>query len=303
MSGASWKGFRSVLCAIDFSEQSRRALRRSADVAARAGGRLTVLFVNDPLLVASAAVARPRFDLGAHSLRELARFVRTTLGSRASVRVRHRVVTGEPAHQILTAAKAGRADLIVVGSQGLTGIARWMFGSTTAAVLKRAQVPVLVVPGDGGSRHHDVHAWPRGRTLAPVMLDRRTAADVDSASRVAEWFGGSLLLVHVVTTSVAPPWLRRRLPGEDAGQLERARQRLAAIAASVTRLQTDVRVVAGHPADAAARVAKRERTPLLITNLRDRRHWFAPGRGSVTYRLMTQVDVPILACPPRWKPR
>ena len=158
----SWSGFRTVLCAIDFSEPSRRALRHAAVVAARAHGRLIALFVNDPLLVGAAAVARPRLDLCAQSGRELDRLVRTTLGKNAPTRVERRIATGEPADQILSVARDVRADLIVVGSHGLTGIARLTFGSTTTAVLKRTPVPVLVVPAYGGTGRR-VASGPRPR--------------------------------------------------------------------------------------------------------------------------------------------
>lgn len=301
MSRRSWNGFRTVLCAIDFSEPSRRALRRAAAVAARRRGRLVVLFINDPLLVAAAAAARRRLDLRAQSAKELDRFVRETLGGPASSRVERRVATGEPPDRILSAARDVGADLIVVGSQGLTGLARLAFGSTTTAILKRSPVPVLVVPAnDAGQRGH---SWPRGRLVAPVLLDGRTARDIDAASRVAAWFGCSLLFVHVLVAPVAPAWLRPRLGGHDARRLARTRGRLATLAASSSRVPTRVRVLEGFPATTIAAVAKRERTPLVMTTLRDRRHWFDPVRGALTSRTFTRISLPVLACPPRWRPR
>jgi universal stress protein A len=302
MRRSSWNGFRTVLCAIDFSEPSRRALRHAAAVAAHAHGRLIVLFVNDPLLVGAAAAARPRVDLRAQSVKELDRFVGTTLGLNAPTAVERRVGTGEPADQILSTALDARADLIVLGSYGLTGLARFAFGSTTTAVLKRTPVPALVVPAATGTGGR-VLSWPRGRIVAAVMPDRRLAGDVDAASRVAEWFGCSLLLVHVLAAPVAPAWLRGRLPDRNAHHVARTRRRLADIAASTTRVATRVCVLQGHPADAIASIAKRERAPLLMTTLRDRHHWFEPARGSLTYRVLTQASVPVLAYPPRWRPR
>ena len=49
--------FRSILCAVDFSVHSRQALQFAAAVAKRFRGRVTVLFVNDPLLLAAARQA------------------------------------------------------------------------------------------------------------------------------------------------------------------------------------------------------------------------------------------------------
>ncbi len=299
----TWGGFQTVVCGIDFSALSKHALRHAAVIAARAHGRLVVVFANDPLLVSAAAAARPRIDLQARSGKELTRFIRSTLGKKPRTPVTRRVATGEPSDQILAVARAVRADLIVVGSHGLTGIARLAFGSTTAEVLKRATVPVLVVPeGDGATRLPE-RSWPRGRVVAPVTLDRRVAIECKTASCVAEWFGCPLLLVHAVATSVAPAWLRRRLIGRNTRTLERMRRRLANLAVSIHRVPAAGRVLEGQPADVVAAVARHERTPLLLMTLRDRHSWFEGGRGSITYRIFSQLQVPVLACPPRWRPR
>jgi len=296
-------GFNTVMCAIDFSALSRRALRYAAVVASRAHGTLAVLFVNDPLLVAAAGAARPRLDLPAQSARELDRFIRTVLGNVTSLAVERRVATGEPADEILSAARESGADLIVVGSHGLTGIARLAFGSTTAAVLKRSPVPVLVVPTHDRATRRELLSWPRGCVVAPVMLDRRTAGNIDTVSRVAASFGCTLTLVHVIASPVLPEWLRIPVKALRAPQLEPTRQRLAALAASRARVPARVRVAHGSPADMIDRLARRERACLLVAMLRDRDRWFEPGRGALTYRIFSQAHVPVLACPPRWRPQ
>jgi nucleotide-binding universal stress UspA family protein len=58
-----------------------------------------------------------------------------------------RVEAGEPSDGILEAARAVRADLIVMGTHGRTGIARLLLGSVAEAVLRRATCPVLTVRG------------------------------------------------------------------------------------------------------------------------------------------------------------
>jgi nucleotide-binding universal stress UspA family protein len=272
-------------------------------VAARGGGRLVVLFVNDPLLVSAAAAANQWVSLRDQTWKQLDHFVHTTLGPAASMDLDRRVATGATADQILALVRDVRADLIVVGSNGRTGMARLTLGSTAAAVLKRAPVPVLVIPADDSATPRGMTSWPRGRLVASVMLDRTTGAAVDAASCVAEWFGCSLLLLHVLINPGARAWLRGRAADHHTDQLERTRRRLGEIAASATRGPTRGCVLEGHSVDAIAAAAKRQRTPLLITTLRDRRRLFDPGRGSLTYRIFTRGGVPVLACPPRWRPR
>src|SRR6478672_40541 len=108
--------FQSILCAVDFSVHSRQALRYAAAVAKRFRGRVTVLFVNDPLLRAAARQAygneRPLIE---QSRAELVRFVSSAL--RGSERMPPMVGAGVPASQILATAKRLRSDLIVIGTQ------------------------------------------------------------------------------------------------------------------------------------------------------------------------------------------
>ena len=49
--------FRTILCPVDFSIHSRQALAYAAVIAAKKNARLVVVFVEDPLLAAAAAVA------------------------------------------------------------------------------------------------------------------------------------------------------------------------------------------------------------------------------------------------------
>jgi nucleotide-binding universal stress UspA family protein len=53
------------------------------------------------------------------------------------------VVTGEVVPTLLGTVRPG--DLLVMTTHGRTGLARWFFGSVAEAVLRRSQVPVLLV--------------------------------------------------------------------------------------------------------------------------------------------------------------
>jgi nucleotide-binding universal stress UspA family protein len=59
--------------------------------------------------------------------------------------VRTLLVEGDPAAAILDAAARERVDLIVVGSHGRTGLARFLLGSVSSRVVSHAACSVLVV--------------------------------------------------------------------------------------------------------------------------------------------------------------
>ena len=56
------------------------------------------------------------------------------------------VVADSPAEAILDYADAKAIDLIAMTTHGLSGVRRWVFGSTTAKVLQASAKPVLVIP-------------------------------------------------------------------------------------------------------------------------------------------------------------
>ena len=133
-----------IVCAVDFSESSRRALRTAAMLAERFQSLLTVATVDDPLLatVNGAQYVRPE-DSTAHLLH---RVVAETIGDRVDgSEIEYIVGVGKPADELLRIARDPRADLIVMSSHGRTGLARLVLGSIAEAVMRAAPCPILIV--------------------------------------------------------------------------------------------------------------------------------------------------------------
>ena len=168
----------SILCPVDFSEGSRAALCYAAALADHFGARLTVIAVDDPLLAKAAAMELLDPPLAAQTEAELRRFsddVLPHLGARATM-LGFRVATGKPATEILREAHATKADLIVIGSHGRSGLQKLFFGSTTERVLRETTVPVLITRETRpASTSLPEVARAIHRVLAPV--DLRSASD------------------------------------------------------------------------------------------------------------------------------
>jgi nucleotide-binding universal stress UspA family protein len=263
-----------------------------------------VCYVNDPLLVAAASSRLHYPGLVIQSKRELRTFAETTLPRRSS---RGRAptfsaLTGEPADQILNAAERLRADLIVLGTHGLTGVERLFLGSTTLGVLQHTKVPVLAVPRAKGEMDSAPSpSWPGKRILAAVELDGDSRIDVNAAARVAEWFGSSLLLLHVIAAPLAPSWLSGDPKVRQRMLVDKAEEQLKQLASAVRNdVHVEGRVVSGRIAEEVSAVAAGELIELSTTALRDRRGWLGARRGSVSYHLLTQAMGPVLAYPPEW---
>ena len=68
----------------------------------------------------------------------------------AGVRVFGHVLVDTPSFGLTRLASELEADLIVVGTHGLHGIARWLLGSVAEGIVREAQCPILVVPPEPG---------------------------------------------------------------------------------------------------------------------------------------------------------
>jgi nucleotide-binding universal stress UspA family protein len=304
MRSKRWSGFRAVLCPVDFSDPSAVALRYAASVATRARGALVVQYAIDPLLATAAATRLHDRGLATRSARELRRFIDASLGRAAlrHLRLKTQVVAGHAASEILESAR--KVDLIVMGTHGLSGARRLLLGSTTLSVLQRTTVPVLAVPESVGETRMRLSPWPAGRIVAAVELDGEARQDVATSASVAEWFGASLLLLHVVAEISAPAWLRGLLTPHDQTRVAHAQRVLdALVPVARRRLDIETRVICGSPADEIAASVAIEKSDLLLTALRDRQAWFGAKRGSVSYQVLTHAVVPVLALPRPWRPR
>jgi nucleotide-binding universal stress UspA family protein len=301
-----WAGFQSVLCAVDFSENSGLALRYAEAIASRGRARLTVTYAIDPLLIAAAAAALHDRNIATRTAAELEEFIAAALtaNSRKRLRVTSNVTVGSPPDEILKAAARVRADVVVVGTHGLTGVDRLIVGSTTMRILQRTTVPVLAVPRRGGNLAAMLSQWPGKRIVSALDLDGDSRTNVDVAAHVARWFGSSLLLLHVIKGITAPAWMQGDLSAHERIRVAQAQQQIDALAAVARNgLTVETRVACGHIADEIAAFVAADRTELVITALGVQGRWFGAHRGSVSYHVLSHAVAPVLACPRQWRPR
>jgi nucleotide-binding universal stress UspA family protein len=140
--------FKSILCPVDFSEHSERALGYAVDLAALSGAHLTIMTAVDPFLDAASSAAGHGEALMRQTQDEIQQLL-------ARIGLSHgklpeapgiSVVKGEAAKEIIAQAADAGADVIVMGTQGAGAAKRLVFGSTTEQVLRESRVPVLTIP-------------------------------------------------------------------------------------------------------------------------------------------------------------
>lgn len=140
--------FRRILCAVDFSPCSTRAISYALSLAEEAGGSLTFVHVvegldHEPLANAHFNVPEYRQHLVEDAHRRLSELVPAE--TRTWCECREVVRTGKAYREILDAARTMDADLIVLGVRGRHAVDLALFGSTTNHVVRSAECPVLTV--------------------------------------------------------------------------------------------------------------------------------------------------------------
>jgi nucleotide-binding universal stress UspA family protein len=191
MPPARTRGFRSILCAVDFSPHSAKALCYAVALARACGGRVTAVYALDPLLTAAAAAAFDSQVLERTSLTDLQRFVRASVGRDRAAAIRCVVSVGTAGAVVLAHARRARASIIVMGTQGRRGVRKLFFGSTTEMVLRRFRGPVLAIPPRCRA---PLPSWPNGTIVAAVEAGAHRRAGISAAARMAEAFGAWLAL-------------------------------------------------------------------------------------------------------------
>jgi nucleotide-binding universal stress UspA family protein len=144
---------------VDFLETSQRAVEYALSLAEEANGRLTLLHTIE-WVPDEGRPTHATFGLNLYRQAVLTE-ARARLAELVPAEARDwcqidmRVACGEPSAEILRAAAAERADLVVLGAGHPGPIDRMLFGSTTPQVLRQASCPVLTVGSSCAVARHE----------------------------------------------------------------------------------------------------------------------------------------------------
>jgi len=139
-----------ILCPVDFSKNSDHALEYAVAFAERHQAELVVIHVMDYAAIDvldypsafefSTQINERMREIAEERLNQLAETRREEYA-----RISTRLTTGTPFLEIVTLAREEGADLIVMGTQGRSGLAQVFMGSVAEKVVRKAHCPVLTV--------------------------------------------------------------------------------------------------------------------------------------------------------------
>jgi nucleotide-binding universal stress UspA family protein len=295
---------RRILCPIDFSDFSRRALDHAIAIARWYGSSITVLHVFSPMPVPAFGPGPARFEPivltevdREQLLAQTREFVAAESGS--GIATDAVVREGNTAVEILAQTTDMNADLLVIGTHGRSGFERLVLGSVAEKVLRKAQCPVLTVP----RRLPD--AVPAGPVLfkqivCAVDFSECSMHALTYALSLAQEADGCLTVVYVS----APELVGQIGIGEEHVSLaafqrqyeEEARQLLDQAVPQTAKAycKTESIIRRGRPWREIVHVASERQAELIVMGVRGRGAADLLFFGSTAHHVVRQAGCPVL---------
>ena len=155
--------FKNILVPIDFSPRSNAALAVAADIANQCDGKITLLHIIDVPESQQPEYRRALDTFGNHqegseqdmplilfTMKETKRQLREAREKYSKITFVEKVVFDRVHRQIYSVVEESDVDLIVMGSNGASGLGEVFIGSNTQKVIRNAKCPVLVIKDDEG---------------------------------------------------------------------------------------------------------------------------------------------------------
>jgi nucleotide-binding universal stress UspA family protein len=208
--------YRHLLCPVDFSDASRKALEWSSRFSKEIGARLTVLHVLDTaLLSVGNLVAAP--DIFAELRRRTDEGFAPLKKELDLKHAKFEFEEGVPEDVIVNAATERGADLVVMGTHGLSGFEKFFLGSVTEKVLHRARVPLLTLSPSVEAQRTAGSRGAGREVLMAVDLGPESQAVVRHGVWLAEHFRAKPVALHAVAR---PYVILNEASFEPLGQME-----------------------------------------------------------------------------------
>ncbi len=140
--------FQKILCPIDYSNCSMRALTYAAELAIKDSARLYLMYVKDERVSDYGGLKfDAEFNHNAETVTGMKQKLRSSIPEeiRCCINVEILIRAGIPFEEILKAARDKETDLIVMGTHGRTGITHMVIGSVAEKVIRNAPCPVLSI--------------------------------------------------------------------------------------------------------------------------------------------------------------
>jgi nucleotide-binding universal stress UspA family protein len=284
---------RKILFPIEFHETSLGIIRVAAGIARRFRSGITLLHVIAPESysprdwkngqpLASGDLLGDFIEFAEKDLHESVRPELEALQVRCIVR------QGDPANEIVEAAREESMDLIVIPARGYSGFYRYLIGSVTAQVIQDTDRPVLTAAHLERTPNQELGVK---HVLCGVTFSEHSREVLQCAAKVAAEFGAKLTIAHVT------PDVEMYGPGGtyvDRGwrdELVFSAQELIGKIQRDVGVKAEAAVESGDPGAALHRIAQKIGADLLVAGC----HNSGGHLGSNGYGIISESEIPVLS--------
>ena len=304
-----------VLVATDFSAEADRALKYAAALLKTFRGTLHLVHVHEVdygYAMPGVATVPPLipFDeierLDGMRLRELA-----TSHAPPGTEIEVHLKMGRAFDQICALAQKIDARLLVISTQGRTGLRRMLMGSTAERIVQHSPCPVLVVRAGerefvdlgGAAKEKSTGPLPM-KILVPVDFSACSQAGLDHAIWFARTWQARLILFHAVHL---PPFLMEEPyaaydcapPIATLEQAAQGQMRDLRAATSFGEVPCETQIHVGDAAQQICRYADEQNINLIITATHGHTGLSHVLIGSVAEHVVRYAHCPVLVVPRR----
>ena len=281
-----------ILAATDFSSRSDRALRRAGQLAKQLGGILTITHIvdDDQPTHLIELESREAEKILAEQLR--------TWAELSDVECKIHVDVGDAFDGILRVAEIFSVDLIVMGSHRKRLLRDIFVGTSIERVIRTGSRPVLMVNRDATKAYRQI--------LAAIDLSDASSHALATAKDLGLLEQCQVNVVHAFTAVAKSTLYVADAKQSDIDKYVLAETRKAEAelqafldGSDYERLNATYILKEGDPYEAIAAAAKETNADIVLIGTHGRTGLAKIILGSVAERILSRLDIDILAVPPR----
>jgi nucleotide-binding universal stress UspA family protein len=192
--------FKKILVPLDGSQIAEAILPFAQEIAQKAGAEMLLVTAVQQVGVWDATLSLQVMDKEEQAATQYLTDLAIKLGGNVNSRVLH----GDAAEAVLTAADSEKADLIAISTHGRSGIRRFIFGSVATKLLEAANIPVLFLRPKAGEDKGAPGPVVK-KILVPLDGSDVAMSVMPTVEEFAKTMGASLVLFHAVAPIAAYP--------------------------------------------------------------------------------------------------
>jgi nucleotide-binding universal stress UspA family protein len=269
---------KTILVPTDFSSNAEHALNYALDIAIRLKAQVLLLHtyqVPYDFEIQLPGIIEDMERKSAEGLSKTKSYAESKLGNNGGS-VRTFSTMGDVVEVTIELAEKEKVDLVIMGTQGASGLKRVLVGSNTASLINKAPCPVLAVPAD----------YKKGAITKIAYSTDYRQEDTKTIQKVADFaslFGASLAIMHVIESDSFTEDLRFR------GYRDLIREKVPYAQLTFHKLLAD------SVYEGVDNFIKTEQPSIMVTATYRRSLLSSILEPSITKRMAYYTEIPLLA--------